>query len=404
MTSAQPCRVALVHDWLNQVGGAESVLEELVELFPGAPVYTSMYAPEHMPASYRAWDIRTSFMQHLPAVATHHQRYMPVYPAAFSRMDLSGYDLVISNKSGFCHGVQTHSDDRQAVHICYCLTPTRFLWLFDQYKAREQIGGVTAAALQPVLARLRRWDFAAAQRVDHFVAISGEVQRRIRAVYERASVVIHPPVATDYFTPAATPAIGDYYLIVSRLIPYKRIDLAVAAFNRLPDEKLVIVGGGRDEQALQTQAEPNVTFLGRQPREQVRELLRHCRAFLFPGLEDFGIAPVEAMSAGRPVIAFGGGGALDTVLPGVTGELFAAQTVDSLLAVLEQFDPTAYNPAACRHQAERFETQRFREKLMAFVAQIMGESYTFQEAGSFLEGVTSDSRNDSAREVADGTA
>ena len=295
--------------WLNQVGGAEYVLEELAGLFPGAPVYTSMYAPERMPAAYRSWDIRTSFMQRLPGVAAHHQKYMPVYPTAFSRMDLSGYDLVISNKSGFCHGVQTRSGGRRAVHLCYCLTPTRFLWLFDQYKAREQIGGATAAALQPVLARLRRWDFAAAQAVDHFVAISTAVQRRIREVYRRESIVIHPPVATDYFTPAAAPAVGDYHVIVSRLIPYKRIDLAVQAFNRLPHERLVIVGSGRDEQALRAQAGPNITFLGQQPRDRVRELLRHCRAFLFPGLEDFGIAPVEAMSAGRPVIAFGGGGA-----------------------------------------------------------------------------------------------
>ena len=363
-------RIALVHDWLNQMGGAENVLEELVGLFPGAPVYTSIYDRGRMPAAYRAWDIRTTFMQRLPGVTTNHQKYLPLYPLAFGRTDLSGYDLVLSNKSGFCHGVRTQRDDRHATHICYCLTPTRYLWLYDQYRARERIGGVTSAALQPLLAWMRRWDKAAAQRVDHFIAISSEVQRRIRGIYGRESVVIHPPVDTSYFTPGADQPVGDYYLIVSRLIPYKRIDLAVEAFRHLPAEKLIIVGDGRDLAALRAQASPNVTFLGRQPREHIRDLLRGCRAFLFPGLEDFGIAPVEALSAGRPVIAFAGGGALDTVTPGMTGELFPSQTVESLLDVLSGFDWCAYSLEDCRDQAARFSAEEFRRKLMGYLAGI----------------------------------
>lgn len=368
--------IALVHDWLNQMGGAENVLEELAQLFPGAPIFTSMYDREHMPPLYQTWDIRTTFMQRLPGVTRHHQKYMPIYPLAFARTDLSDFDLVLSNKSGFCHGVRTASAAHRAIHVCYCLTPTRFVWLFDHYRQREQINPIAGALLQPVLAQLRRWDYAAAQRVDHFIAISREVQRRIRDIYHRESVIIHPPVDTDYFQPTRQPADGDYYLVVGRLIPYKRIDLAVAAFAHLPQERLIVVGDGRDRAALAAQATPNVTFTGRLPREQVRELLQGCKAFLFPGLEDFGIAPVEALSAGRPVIAFAGGGALDTVTPGETGELFSAQTAASLLAVLQDFDARAYDPAACRAQAERFSVAAFRQKLTAHLNTLLGRPVT----------------------------
>lgn len=370
-------RIALVHDWLNQVGGAENVLEELVSLFPGAPVYTSFYAPEQMPPSYRQWDIRTTFMQRLPGIADHHQRYLPVYPAAFSGLDLSSYDLVLSNKSGFCHGVRTRRG-RRAVHVCYCLTPTRFLWLYEQYRAREQLSNRVDKLIRPSLAPLRRWDYAAAQRVDHFIAISSAIQERIRKFYDRDSAVIHPPVDTEFFTPNPSPVpgydgYGSYYLIVSRLIPYKRIDLAVQAFHKLPKERLLIVGDGRDRPALEAQAPANVTFLGRQNRTRVRELLRNCRAFIFPGLEDFGIAPVEALGTGRPVIAYGAGGALDTVAPGVTGELFAEQKVEQLVALLANFDPKCYDPAACRAQAEKFSAASFRRKLLDYLAGVTND-------------------------------
>lgn len=371
-TPPPSARVALVHDWLNQVGGAENVLEQLVALFPTAPVYTSIYAPARMPPAYQDWSIRTSFMQRLPGIAGHHQGYLPLYPLAFSRTDLSQYDLVLSNKSGFCHGVYTGKGaDRRATHVCYCLTPTRFLWLYDQYREREQIGGGANLALQPLLAYLRRWDYAAAQRVDHFVAISRAIQERIRTVYRRESVVIHPPVDTDYFTPDPWAAPGDYYLIVSRLIPYKRIDLAVQAFAHLPDQKLLVAGEGRDRASLEAAAPPNVTFLGRRSRPEVRELLRGCRAFLFPGLEDFGIAPVEAMAAGRPVVAYGRGGSLDTVIPGLSGELFEEQTAESLAATLRGFDPAGYDPAAVRGHAERFSGAAFRAKLSAYIQSVL---------------------------------
>lgn len=367
-------RVALVHDWLNQIGGAESVLEELVSLFPASPIYTSMYAPELMPDAYRTWPIHTTFMQHLPGVTKHHQKYLPVYPLAFRNLDLSDYDLVLSNKSGFCHGVHTKSKDgRRAVHVCYCLTPTRFLWLYDQYREREQISRMINNALQPLLTVLRQWDWMAAQHVDHFVSISTEIQHRIREIYGRHSTVIHPPVDTSYFTPDLSAPVEDYYLIVARLIPYKRVDLAIEAFRHLPNEKLVVVGDGRDRAELVASAPSNVTFLGRQSRERIRELLRRCKAFLFPGFEDFGIAPVEALSAGRPVVAFAGGGALDTVAQGVTGELFPDMRADSLLDVLKNFDALAYHIDDCRSQAEKFSRENFRDKLMDFLLNVINQ-------------------------------
>ncbi len=355
-------RVALVHDWLNQLGGAEGVLETLVEMFPAAPVYTSMYAPHLMPPRYRGWDIRTTFMQRLPGIFTHHQVYLPIYPLAFDRLRLDGYDLILSNKSGFCHGVRAGEG---ATHICYCLTPTRFLWQYDLYRAREAIGPGLSLALRPVIAALRRWDHAAAQRVDHFIAISTEIRERIRRFYGRESTIIYPPVDVERFQPA-TGAADDYFLAGGRLIPYKRTDLAVRACTAL-GLKLLVFGEGRDRPALERMAGPTVTFLGRVSAGELARLYAGAKAFIFPGLEDFGIAPVEAQAAGRPVIAFRGGGALDTVIPGRTGEFFAEASVEALQEVLQRFDPAAYDPAACRANAERFGRARFKQELGDFI-------------------------------------
>ncbi len=358
-------RVALVHDWLNQIGGAEYVLEVLVRMFPSAPIYTSMYAPDHMPLSYRAWDIRTSFMQHLPGVTQRHQVYMPVYPLAFNRVNLAGYHLVISNKSGFCHGVHVPP---AAQHVCYCLAPTRFLWQYEAYAERETLGKAADLVLRPLLAPLRRWDYAAAQRVDHFIAISQEIRARIKRFYDRDSTVIYPPVDIRRFCPRAEPP-GDYFLAGGRLIPYKRTDLAVRACSEL-GLRLLVFGEGRDREALQRMAGPTVTFLGRVPSAELGQLYAGAKAFLFPGLEDFGIAPLEVQAAGRPVIAFAGGGALETVLPGRTGEFFVAQTVESLKQVLAHFEPTTYRPQDCRENAERFREERFVAELQQFIAQV----------------------------------
>jgi glycosyltransferase involved in cell wall biosynthesis len=354
--------LALVHDWLNQVGGAEDVLTDLVAMYPGAPLYTSIYWREHMPDAWRGWPIRTLWMDRLPGVYTHHQRYLPLYPLAFGGLRLDGYDVILSNKSGFCHGVQKGVG---ATHVCYCLAPTRYVWQFEQYMDRERLGRAARLALRPLIGLLRRWDYAAAQRVDHFIAISTEVQDRIQHFYRRPSTIIYPPVeAAERFAPSGT--VEDYYLVVSRLIPYKRIDLAVAACTRL-GLPLLVAGSGRDRARLEALAGPTVTFLGRVPDGDLPDLMSRCKAFIFPGLEDFGIAPVQAQAAGRPVIAFQGGGALDTVIPGVTGEFFAEQTVDSLTAVLAAFDAGRYVAGRMRTHALKFDQAEFRRQLGAFV-------------------------------------
>ncbi|MCS6834830.1 MAG: glycosyltransferase [Anaerolineae bacterium] len=372
-------KLALVHDWLNQMGGAEDVLEELVDMFPGAPIYTSLYAPDLMPAAYRAWDIRTLWTNHLPQIHRRHQVYLPAYPLAWSSLDLSAYEIILSNKSGFCHGLRAG----QALHICYCLTPTRYVWQLDAYIAREGLGRATELALRPLVALLRRWDYAAAQRVTHFIAISTEVQARIRHYYNRDSVVIFPPIQTSRFVPVPSAQVEDYYLIVSRLIPYKRIDLAIEAANRL-GLRLKIVGRGRDLARLQALSGPTVEFLGYVPDEDLPDMMARCRAFIFPGLEDFGITPVQAAAAGRPTIAYGGGGALDTVIPGLNGVHFCEQTTDSLAEALARFDPSQFDPLAIRRHAQRFDAANFRAQLRAFVdqaleAQRSGQPFTWRD-------------------------
>ncbi|HDN79060.1 MAG TPA: glycosyltransferase family 4 protein [Chloroflexi bacterium] len=356
-------RVAIIHDWLNQYGGAEIVLEALKEMFPEAPIYTSMYWPQAMPDFYRGWDIRTSFMDKLPFVKTHHQPFLPLYPLAFEGFDLSGYDVVISNKSGFCHGVITPSE---TIHICYCLTPTRFVWNYHGYIRREGLGRVARWLLPLFLNYLRTWDRLAADRVDFFVAISQEVKKRIAKYYKRESEVIYPPVYTDRFQPS--PEQDDYFLVVSRLIPYKRIDIAVEAFNRL-GLPLLIVGEGRDRKALEAMAEPNVRFLGRVSGGELARLYARCQALIFPGREDFGIAPVEAQAAGRPVIAYAAGGALDTVIECETGLFFYEQTPEALSETVREFMrySDAFDPEVIRANALRFDVSRFKERMQGLV-------------------------------------
>ena len=356
-------KVALVHDWLNQMGGAEDVLENLVALYPSAPIYTSLYWPQKMPDHWRAWDIRTSFINRLPLAQKRQQLYFPLYPFAFEQFDLRGYDLVISNKSGFDHGVITGPE---TMHICYCLTPTRYVWRYHQYAEQEHLSWLTRRILPPFLTRLRQWDRLAADRVDHFIAISQAVRRRIAKVYRRDSTIIYPPVDTSRFEPSNR--IEDYYLMVGRLIPYRRLDLLIEAFNKL-DKPLVIAGNGRDRERLQAMAGPTVKFLGYVPDADLPDLLARCRAFMWPGEEDFGIAPLEAMAAGRPTIAYAAGGALETIIPGKTGAFFSKQSVAAIMETVAAFDPESVDVACLRQHAEQFDTAVFRQKLTAFVQQ-----------------------------------
>ena len=367
-------RLALVHDWLNQIGGAEDVLETLVAMFPRAPLYTSMYWRDGMPPAYRTWDIHTTWMDRLPGIYRHHQPYLPLYPLAFARLNLSGYDVVLSIKSGFCHGVKTGT----AVHVCYCLAPTRYVWDLPGYAAREALSPVIRAALRPGIALLRRWDYRAAQRIDHFIAISREIQARIRRCYGRDSAIIYPPVHTARFQPS--PVHEDYYLIVSRLVPYKRIDLAIRAFNTL-GLPLVVAGDGRDRAALEALGGPTVTFLGRVPDQDLPDLFARCRAYVLPGVEDFSIAPVQAQAAGRPVLACAAGGALDTVAEGKTGAFFHEPAPEALAAAVRAFDPDAIDPRACRANAERFDVGVFRERLGRFIETILNRDKETRRQG-----------------------
>jgi glycosyltransferase involved in cell wall biosynthesis len=325
-----------------------------------------------MPETYRRWDIRTSWLDRAPGVHRRHQPYLPLYPRAVSSLNFEGYELILSNKSGFIHGL-THTS--QQLHICYCLAPTRYVWDYQGYASREGFGRWLGLALKPVIRRLQRWDFAAAQSppagpsdhqgVHHFIAISKEIQSRIKKNYGRDSVIIYPPVDVRRFHPTGQPA-ADYYLIVSRLIPYKRIDLAIQAFNRLK-RRLIIVGEGRDRRQLEAMAGPTIQFKGRRPWAEVTELMANCRAFIFPGFEDFGIAPLEAQAAGRPVIAFARGGALDTILEGETGLFFREQAPEALVEAVERFEGLTFEPLQMRRNAERFSNERFRQELSEFV-------------------------------------
>lgn len=331
-------------------------------MFPGAPIYTSIYWPEKMPPQYRQWPIRTSFMDGLPLIHQHHQPYLFLYPTAFQSFNLNGYDLILSNKSGFCHGVRKPPG---ALHICYCLTPTRYVWGFDDYAAREGLGAGTRQILRPALALLRQWDKAAAQKVDHFIAISSEVRQRIARFYGRESVIIYPPVVTDRFNLADS--VDDYFLCLGRLIPYKQVDLAVQACTQL-NLPLLVAGDGRDRARLERMAGPTVKFLGRVPDAEVPGLMARAKAFIFPGHEDFGIAPVQAMAAGRPVIAYAAGGALDTVIEGVTGHLFKEPS--ELASILQTFNAARFDSQAIRAHALKFDKSVFVQQLRDFIASV----------------------------------
>ncbi len=366
--------IALVHDWLNQLGGAEDVLEAIVGLYPEAPLYTSLYWPDKMPDRWRQWDIRTSFIDRLPGSHRKQQLYFSLYPQAFESFDFRGYDVVLSNKSGFCHGIITGPE---TLHICYCLTPTRYVWRYHQYAEQEQLGRFTRAALVPFLTNLRQWDRLAADRVDHFIAISDEVRRRIAKYYRREATIIYPPVDTGRFEPANRTE--DYYLFVGRLVPYRRLDLLIDAFNHM-GRPLLIAGSGRDRERLEALAGPTVEFLGFVPDDQLPDLLARCKAFMWPGEEDFGISPLQAMAAGRPVIAYGAGGALETIVPGVTGAFFTEQSVTAIIGAVEGFDPTVVDPVVIRAHAEQFDVSVFKRRLETFVAQ-KAEEWSYATTG-----------------------
>jgi glycosyltransferase involved in cell wall biosynthesis len=368
MEATRQPHLVLVHDWLTGMRGGEKCLESLCRRWPNARLFTLLHARGKVAASIERLGPETSFLQYLPRVDRYYRYLLPIMPLA-ARWPIPPCDAVVS----LSHCVAKAARAPGGVpHVCYCFTPMRYAWHQRRsYLEGGGFGGWKRRALEALLRRLREWDRTTAQRVTHFVAISRTVQRRIRECYGRDSLVIYPPVDTDYYTPSGVPR-EDFYLCVSAFAPYKRLDLAIQACNRLR-RRLVIIGAGQNARRLSGLAGPTVRFLGWQSDSVIRDHYRRCRALLFPGEEDFGIVPVEAMACGAPVLAFGRGGATETVRDGVTGRFHEEQTADGLASVIESFESERdrFDPMQARRQAQRFRADRFDDELCGFVTGLL---------------------------------
>lgn len=357
-------KIAVVHDYFTQMGGAERVAEELYNILPGADLFATVALQNKMPASLRGVPIQTSWMQNLPKMSEYYRFYFPLYPLAVGSLDLSPYDLIVSSSSGYAKGVRANPD---AIHVCYCHTPMRWVWSFDSYSSRESFGGGVRALLPALINRLRVWDEGAARQPDHFIANSQTVAARILKAYGRTAEVIVPPIDTHRFTPSTEQ--DDYYVILARLAPYKRIDLAVEAFTQM-GKRLVVIGSGTALADLKASAGPTIEFLGRAPDAEVEYYVARCRALIFPGEEDFGMAPIEVAAAGRPTIAYRAGGAIETVVDGVTGVFFDEQTVPAVIDAVRRFERQDWPSSVIRKHAEGFSAEVFCERFTRFLRRI----------------------------------
>jgi glycosyltransferase involved in cell wall biosynthesis len=355
-------KVAIVHDYLNQAGGAERVVAVLHRMFPKAPIFTTLFDPKAVGRPLSDADVRVSWMRRLPNWKRNFRSFMPLYPFAVRSFDLKGYDVVITSSSAFAKGVRVPDD---ALHLCYCYTPMRWAWSFDRYVDLSAMSPSARMAAKLTLPALRRWDTSTSRGVDRFVAISTEVSHRIRATYGRASEIVFPPVDVKRFR--ADRPVGDYFLVVSRLNAYKRIDLAVRACTSL-GAPLVVVGAGPEREALEAIAGPTVRFAGRLTDRETTSMFERCRALILPGEEDFGLTPLEANAAGRPVVAFARGGALDTVRDGETGVLFHDATAESLEDALRTVQEKHWNPSRLRVHAEQFSEDVFITRFRSVLA------------------------------------
>lgn len=358
-------KTAIVVDWLTQMGGAERVVLAIKELFPDAPVFTTVYNPDTVDEVFHSMDIRTSFVQKLPGAKKSYQKYLPLMPTAVEQFDLTDFDLVISSSSSVAKGICTKAE---TVHICYCHTPMRYAWdFYHEYLNGPDVGKVKKLLIPWLMNYIRMWDRLTADRVDFFVANSRNVANRIKKHYHRDSVVINPPVNASYFTPVDENE--DFFLVVSRLVPYKRVDLAIQACNELK-MPLRVIGTGPELNRLKMMAGPTVKLMGRLSEEEIKWHYARCRAFLFPGEEDFGITPLEAQASGRPVIAFGKGGALETVVNGQTGLFFEKQTSESLKAKINEFLNLKFDKQVIRQHAEKYDINSFKNRFKSYVEEI----------------------------------
>ncbi len=366
-------RVALSHDWLTGMRGGERVLEILCAGFPDAPIHTLIHNPEAVSETIRRHPVRTSWLQSVPGVFGNYRRMLPLFPFAVHAMPRPAADLVISTSHCVAKALRTHPGTR---HLCYCFTPMRYAWTFhDEYLGRNPLKRMAAL---PVLAGLRAWDRATAARVSRFVAISRHVRDRIRRFYGRNADVVYPPVDTERCTPGPSASGADYDLIVSALVPYKRVDLAIDAYRR-SGHPLKIVGVGGEFRRLKLIASPNIELLGWQPDATILDLYRGCRLLVFPGEEDFGIVPLEAQACGKPVVAYARGGALETVVAGATGVFFDAQTPEALHAAVDACAATRWDAAAIRRHAERFGVQTFIDGLARAIEACQRDDVIFFE-------------------------
>lgn len=364
LLSGRRMRIALVHDHLTQLGGAERTLEVLQTLWPQAPTFTLLYDKEAIGNTFDHRDIRPSFLQKIPGARRFNRWLLPFMPSATEHYPLQDYDVVISSASAFAKGGVTRAD---AVHICYCHTPTRYLWSDARSYVDELHAPKIVKMFLPILQSfLRAWDRLAAERVDIFVANSQIVRQRIKKYYSKDSVVIHPPVSTSSFSISDAPKTS--FLIGGRLVSYKRYDIVVQAFTRL-GIPLTVFGSGPEEEHLRSIAGPNITFVGKVTDDELARLFANAIAFLHPQEEDFGITAVESMAAGRPVIAYRKGGATETVVEGITGTFFDEQSWETIAHTVLHFDPSAFQPTVIKAHAEQFSVERFRQAMHDLVNQ-----------------------------------
>jgi glycosyltransferase involved in cell wall biosynthesis len=357
-------KIAVVHDYFTQLGGAEKVAEQLYRMLPDPSLFATVAFRSCMPAGIGNVPIQTSWMQKLPGIEKYYRLYFLLYPFAVNDLDLSSYELVLSSSSGYAKGVTT---SRDAVHVCYCHTPMRWAWNFDSYSERESFGFSQRTLLPMLISGLQRWDKDASRQPDHFVANSRVVAERIRRIYGRTAEVIHPPIDVDRFR--FSKEREDYYVVLSRLVSYKRIDLAVRACSQFK-KKLIVLGDGPDRKSLEAIAGPTVQFLGRVSDADAEHIVARCKALLFPGEEDFGMVPLEVAAAGRPTIAFRAGGALETIVENSTGLFFDHQTTESLGDAIERFESHQWSPNVLRKHSEQFGVDVFRERFGVFLQRI----------------------------------